>query len=69
MQKDAVRRARPTDAPGIARIYNEGIEDRIATFETCLRTDAEIEQWFNGRHPIGVCTLGDAVTAFASTSA
>ncbi len=69
MQEDAVRRGRPTDAPGIARVYNQGIEDRIATFETRLRTEAEIEQWFNERHAIVVCTRGDAVTAFASTSA
>jgi L-amino acid N-acyltransferase YncA len=69
MQDDSVRRARLTDAHGIARVYNQGIEDRVATFETRLRTDAEIEQWLHGRHPIVVCTRGDAVTAFASTSA
>jgi L-amino acid N-acyltransferase YncA len=31
-------RAQPGDAPAIARIYNQGIEDRVATFETDLRT-------------------------------
>jgi phosphinothricin acetyltransferase len=30
----AARLARPQDAPSIARIYNQGIEERIATFET-----------------------------------
>jgi L-amino acid N-acyltransferase YncA len=29
-----VRPARRADAPAIACIYNEGIEDRVATFET-----------------------------------
>jgi L-amino acid N-acyltransferase YncA len=29
-----VRPARPEDAAAVARIYNEGIEDRVATFET-----------------------------------
>jgi L-amino acid N-acyltransferase YncA len=32
------RRAEPGDAPAIAQIYNQGIEDRVATFETDLRT-------------------------------
>jgi L-amino acid N-acyltransferase YncA len=68
MQGVSVRRAGPADAPGIAEVYNQGIEDRIATFETRVRTAAEIEQWLNGRHPIVVCTREDAVVAFASTS-
>ena len=29
-----VRPAQPADAPAIARIYNQGIADRVATFET-----------------------------------
>ena len=37
-----VRRARADDAAAIASIYNEGIEDRIATFETELRTPRAI---------------------------
>lgn len=35
---DAVRAARADDAADIARIYNEGIADRVATFETEPRT-------------------------------
>jgi len=38
-----VRAATRADAAEIARIYNEGIEDRIATFETELRTTEQIE--------------------------
>jgi phosphinothricin acetyltransferase len=34
----SARAARPEDAPAIARICNEGIEDRLATFETEPRT-------------------------------
>ena len=33
-------------------MYNEGIEDRVATFETTLRTAEDIRGWFDGRHPI-----------------
>jgi phosphinothricin acetyltransferase len=67
MEGISVRRAGPIDAAGIAEVYNQGIEDRIATFETRLRTAAEIEQWFRGNHPIVVCTRGEAVAAFAAT--
>src|SRR6266702_223795 len=49
-----LRLATPNDAAAIATIYNQGIEDRIATFETRLRTAQEIEQWFDGVHPIVV---------------
>jgi phosphinothricin acetyltransferase len=37
------RLATAADAPAIAAIYNEGIADRIATFETEPRTVAQIE--------------------------
>jgi L-amino acid N-acyltransferase YncA len=36
------RRATPADAAAIAAIYNEGIADRIATFETEPRTPGQI---------------------------
>jgi len=36
------RLATLADAPAIARIYSEGIADRIATFETEPRTSAQI---------------------------
>jgi L-amino acid N-acyltransferase YncA len=62
------RPATPDDAPAIARIYNEGIEDRIATFETQPRSPADVRAWFDGVHPIVVVEDGGAVIAFASTS-
>ena len=37
-----IRAAEPGDAVAIAAIYNQGIEDRGATFETTLRTPAEM---------------------------
>lgn len=63
-----VRLATVADAGAIAAIYNEGIEDRVATFETRLRTAADVESWFDGRHPIVVADDADAVVGFASTS-
>jgi Sortase and related acyltransferases len=63
------RDAAIADAPAIARIYNEGIDDRIATFETRHRTADDVVQWLNGRHPVVVVEDdGGEVIAFAATS-
>lgn len=62
------RAAVPADAAAIARIYNQGIEDRVATFETRLRAAADIEKWFDGAHPVVVVESDGEVIAFASTS-
>jgi L-amino acid N-acyltransferase YncA len=55
------------DVATIVRIYNEGIEDRVATFETRLRTPADIEAWFDGRHPIVVVERDGEVLGFGAT--
>jgi L-amino acid N-acyltransferase YncA len=63
------RTASPDDAPDIARIYNEGIADRVGTFETQERTVGDVRAWFDGRHPIVVVEdAPGSVVAFASTS-
>ncbi|MBY0495914.1 MAG: GNAT family N-acetyltransferase [Cyanobacteria bacterium] len=64
----AARPATPADAERIAQIYNEGIEDRVGTFETRPRTTDDVRAWFDGRHPIVVVEDGEATVAFASTS-
>ncbi len=46
-----VRAATVADAEAIARIYNQGIEDRIATLETELRTAGERAAWLVARSP------------------
>ena len=48
------RRATPADAPVIAQIYNQGIADRVATFETSPRSAEDVRAWFDGAHPIVV---------------
>jgi L-amino acid N-acyltransferase YncA len=62
------RLAVPEDAGAIARIYNGGIEERIATFETRARTAEEVRSWFGGRHPMVVVEEDGEVLAFAATS-
>lgn len=63
-----VRAATLDDAVAITSIYNAGIAERNATFETRLRSPAEVAQWFDGRHPIVVVEETGAVIAFAATS-
>jgi phosphinothricin acetyltransferase len=64
----SARAATPEDAARIAQIYNEGIEDRVGTFETRPRSEADVRGWFDGRHPIVVVEDGARIVAFASTS-
>ena len=62
------RPAVPADASAIAAIYNEGIEDRIATFETRARTTDDVLKWLGGRHPVVVVEDDGRIVAFAATS-
>src|SRR5215213_3756559 len=62
------RRATPADAPAIAEIYNQGIADRVATFETSPRAAEDVQAWFDGTHPIVVVEDEQTIMAFASTS-
>ena len=64
----SARAATPDDAARIAQIYNEGIEDRVGTFETRPRSEADVRAWFDGRHPIVVVDDRGHIVAFASTS-
>jgi L-amino acid N-acyltransferase YncA len=63
------RAATPEDAEAIARIYNEGIGERIATFETRPREAADIQDWFGDGYPVVVVEEGGVVLAFANASA
>jgi L-amino acid N-acyltransferase YncA len=62
------RDAAVADASAIARIYNEGIEDLVATFETRHRTTDDVVRWFDGLHPVVVVEDDGEVIAFAATS-
>ena len=62
------RIATTADAAAIARIYNDGIDDRVGTFETRHRTPDDVQRWFDGKHPIVVVEADAEILAFASTS-
>jgi phosphinothricin acetyltransferase len=64
-----IRPARPGDAPAIAQLYNVGIAERQATFETRPREAAEVEAWLEGALPFVVAQDGDGrVVGFARVS-
>jgi phosphinothricin acetyltransferase len=48
------RPATREDAAAIARIYNEGIEDRVGTFETEPRSVDDVLGWFDAAYPLVV---------------
>jgi L-amino acid N-acyltransferase YncA len=61
------RPAAEADAAAIARIYNEGIEDRLATFETDPREPEDVLRWLEAGFPIVVAeTDSGEVVAWAS---
>jgi phosphinothricin acetyltransferase len=64
----SARAATPADAAAIAAIYNQGIADRVATFETRPRSEEDIRAWFDGTHPSVVVEKAGQMLAFASTS-
>ena len=62
------RPATPADATAISAIYNEGIADRIATFETEPRSATDIVGWFTGKHLVVVAETGETgPVAFAAS--
>jgi L-amino acid N-acyltransferase YncA len=66
------RLATPADAPAIAAIYNEGIADRVATFETEPRTPEQIAALLSNKgdtFPTVVAERDGEVVAWAGASA
>jgi L-amino acid N-acyltransferase YncA len=65
----AIRDARAGDAEAICLIYNQGIQDRLATLETEPRTPAERGLWLSARgprHPVIVAEADGRVVGWGS---
>jgi L-amino acid N-acyltransferase YncA len=63
-----IRTAAFDDAAAIAEIYNQGIEDRVATFETEPRSAEDQRAWLHaiaGRYPAVVAQVNDEVIGWA----
>jgi len=68
-QQIRVRPAILGDAASIAAIYNQGIVDRVATFETALRSDRDVRGWLESGDEVLVAAVGGGVAGFARLSA
>ena len=69
MAELALRDATGDDATAICSIYNQGIQDRVATLETEERTTEERRAWLAARgprHPVVVAAADGAVIGWAS---
>lgn len=65
----SIRPARFDDAAAICEIYNQGIEDRLATLETRPRSAEERREWLASRdvrHPVLVAERGGTVLGWGS---
>lgn len=60
-----IRPAQRDDAAAIAELYNAGIRERSATFETRERDVAEIDEWLNDPLPVLVAVDGGDVLGYA----
>ncbi|RFU60150.1 arsinothricin resistance N-acetyltransferase ArsN1 family A [Bacillus sp. V59.32b] len=64
-----IREARAADIQCILDIYNQGIEDRIATLDTDKKDISYMTDWFNnhqGRYKILVAEYNNTVVGWAS---
>lgn len=67
-----VRPSQRSDAEAIARIHNQGIATRNATFQTVERTTEEREQWLashDERFPVLVSVIDEKVVGWADAHA
>jgi phosphinothricin acetyltransferase len=63
-----VRNATLDDSAAIAEIYNQGIEDRVATFETARRSADDQRAWLRsiaGRYPAVVAQIDGEIIGWA----
>ena len=63
-----IRTASLDDAAAIAEIYNQGIEDRVATFETELRSAEDQQAWLRSiidRYPAVVAQINGEIIGWA----
>lgn len=64
-----VRAATPADAARIAAIYNQGIRERSATFETRERTADDILHWFeDSEYPVLVAERAGEMVGWVAAS-
>ena len=63
----SIRPARPADAERVAEIFNQGVEDRVATFETRPAGPAEAARWID-QDLVLVAERDDTILGWAKAS-
>ena len=66
--KPIIRPAIQADLETVCQIYNEGIDDRIATFETNHRAPKDVAPWLDYPQPFIVIEKNDRVLGWAAGS-
>ena len=64
-----IRAAAAGDADAICAIHNQGIEDRVATLDTTIRTVDGVQRWLaerGDRHPVIVAATDEGVVGWGS---
>lgn len=71
VQRVRIRNANLDDAAAIAEIYNQGIDDRIATYETERRSAKDQRAWLEsiaGQYPAVVAQSGCEIVGWAGAA-
>jgi L-amino acid N-acyltransferase YncA len=68
MSERFVRLGRREDAARIASIYNQGIADGDATFQTARQDAGVVLSWFDQDFPVCVAGRGELIMAYAVAS-
>src|SRR4051794_21091758 len=64
----SIRAARAADAERLAEIFNQGVEDRVATFETHLARLADAARWVE-KDLVLVAERDESIVGWAKASA
>jgi phosphinothricin acetyltransferase len=64
-----LRQARAADLPAVVEAYNAGIQERVATLETRLRTPDELTTWITDGRPFVVAERDGRVLGWARAGA
>lgn len=59
------RKGTYSDIPRVLEIYNQGILERTATFETRLRAEEDIRPWVDSKYPFVIVESDGRVDAFS----
>src|SRR5947209_7657011 len=65
MLRVVIRAAADADASALSAIYNQGIEDRVGTFQTCPSTRSDFVRRVHAEEPLLAAEAGGSVVGWA----